>query len=50
VHAICVGLEAFFAPSLIGDHLLNQRSCFGDGEVEEGSSSSSVDAGPGSRS
>jgi hypothetical protein len=45
VHALGSGLEAFFTPPLIGDHLLDQCCSFCDGEVEEGSSSSNIDVG-----
>jgi hypothetical protein len=40
-----MGLETFFSLPLVGDHLLDQHYGFGDGELEEGSSSSSVDVG-----
>jgi len=45
MHALRAGLESFFTPPLIGDHFLNQFFCFGDGEVEKGHSSNSVDVG-----
>ena len=45
MHALCLGMESFFAPPLVGDHFLDQ--CFGVsyGQVEKGSSSSSIDVG-----
>ena len=45
MHAFCTGLESFFAPPLIGDHLLDQCLGFGDCEVEETSSSSKINTG-----
>jgi hypothetical protein len=45
VHALGSGLEAFFTPPLVGDHFLDHCSCFGNGEVKERSSSSSIDVG-----
>ena len=49
MHALHAGLESFITPPLVGDHLLDQ--CFGISYslVEEGSSSSSIDVGPGCR-
>ena len=49
MHALCTGLKSFIPPPLIGDHFLDQ--CFGtsDGQVEEGSSSSSINVGSGCR-
>ena len=45
MHALRAGLESFIAPPLIGDYFLDQ--CFGasDGQVEKGSSSSSINVG-----
>ena len=45
MHALRTGLESFIGPPLIGDHLLDQCFGFGYGQVEEGSSSSSINIG-----
>ena len=45
MHAFGAGLESFIAPPLIGDHLLDQFFGFGDSQVVEGSSSSSINIG-----
>ena len=45
MHAFRAGMESFIAPPLIGDHLLDQFFCFGDSQVEEGSSDSSINVG-----
>jgi len=45
MHALHTGLESFITPPLVGDHLLDQFFCFGDSQVEEGSSSSSINVG-----
>ena len=45
MHALGSGLESFIAPPLVEDHLLDQFFGFGYGQVEKGSSSSSIDVG-----
>ena len=45
--AFHLGLGTLLVLTLIGDHLFDQCICFGDREVEEGSSSSSIYVGSG---
>ena len=49
MHTLYTGLVLFIAPPLIGDYLLDQYFGASDGQVEEGSFSSSINVGSGCR-